>query len=449
VPSPATCLRCGKEYDAAHGGDPLLCNECAATQPRVSVTLALIAINVLVFIGMVTGGASPLEPTTTDLLKWGASFGPRELTTEWWRLFTAMFVHIGVLHILLNMYCLWRLGPLAERLFGPWRFLSLYLLSGVAGSVASVALHPMTVAAGASGAIFGVAGALVPVLHLRAIPAIVNLRGRGGRLGIGGFIVYNLVYGFANTGIDNAAHIGGLAMGFVIGYATPVVGSHSSRQDVLRTGSVLLATALFLTAAFLGVRHWRQGYGEMELGRRALLAGNTEEAIERLQGVVYDDPVNGQAHLLLGAAYLDQRSYKNAADEFEKALLLRRDSSDVFLLENLGVAYLNINRPADAVPVLEKAVSLQPDTVRNRYNLGLAYLGAKQLRAALVSFQEALRLKPDYPKALLQRGSTYQALGKLDSARADYERVEAEPAGAVSDELRKEAGRLLATLAGH
>src|SRR5438034_2026463 len=277
----ATCLRCGKQYDPAAGGDAFLCAECVAARPRVSVTTVLIVINVLVYVAMALRGVSPLAPTSLDLLTWGASFGPRELSTEWWRLFTAMFVHIGFLHILLNMYCLWSLGPLAERLFGPWRFLSLYLLSGIGGNVASVALHPLIVAAGASGAIFGVAGALLPVLHLKNIPAIATLRGRRGRLGIGGFIVYNLVYGFANTGIDNAAHIGGLVIGFVIGYAAPVAGSHTGRAAVSRTQGVLLAMALFLAAAFGGVRHARRGYGEMDLGRRALIAGDTENGIER------------------------------------------------------------------------------------------------------------------------------------------------------------------------
>jgi rhomboid protease GluP len=218
---------------------------------------------------MVIGGVSTMEPTSRDLVAWGASYGPYELSTEWWRLFTAMFVHIGVIHILLNMYCLWNLGPLAERLFGPWRFLLLYLLSGVAGDVASVALHPTIVAAGASGAIFGVAGALLPVLHLRNIPAIVNLRSRGGRLGIGSFIVYNLVYGFANTGIDNAAHIGGLVTGFVIGYVAPVAGSHTGRKAVWRSEGVLIALAFVLTVAFFGVRQWRHTYAELKEGRRA------------------------------------------------------------------------------------------------------------------------------------------------------------------------------------
>ena len=439
------------------------------------MTFVLIAINVLVFVAMAAGGASPMEPTTQDLLNWGASFGPLELSTQWWRLFTAMFVHIGLIHILLNMYCLWSLGPLAERLFGPWKFLSLYLLSGLGGNVASVALHPTIVAAGASGAIFGVAGALLPVLQLRNIPAIVNLRGRGGRLGIGGFIAYNLIYGFANTGIDNAAHLGGLAVGFVIGYAAPVAGSHTGREAVLRTQGVLLATALLLAAAFLGVRRWRHSYGALETSRRAFLTGDYAGGIAQLRRVLQDDPDNSQAHLLLGAAYVDLDSVPAAIKEFE--LVLRKDSTNAFVLQNLGAAYwklkqwpqaasayaratrvdsmdaaawenlgsvyLNNDSPADAVAALEHARRLQPDTARTNYNLGIAYLRTAKYADALASFQRALRLKPGDPLAVLQRGYAYEQLGKLDSARADYRSVLSQPEGTISNETRSEARRLL------
>ena len=476
-PSVGTCLHCGKEYNPAAEGDGLLCGQCAATRPRIGVAAVLFAINVLACIAMVVSGVSPMDPTTGDLLKWGASYGPFELSTQWWRVVTAMFVHIGLLHIVLNMYCLWNLGPLAERLFGPGRFLLLYLLSGVGGNVASVGLHPTIVAAGASGAIFGVAGALLPVLHLRKIPAIVSLRGRGG-LGIGGFIVYNLVYGFANTGIDNAAHIGGLVIGFVIGYASPVAGSHTGRAAVLRTKGVLLATALFLAAAFLGVRRWRHNYGELEVGRRALLSGDYAGGIAQLQRVLQSDPNNAQAHLLLGAAYFEQDSTTAAIREYQ--LALREDSTNAFVLqnlgsaywrlkqwdeagaafaraaradptdaatwENLGAAYLNNNRPADAIAPLEHARRLLPDTARINYSLGLAYLRTEKYSAALASFQQALRLKPNDPMVLLRRGYTYEQLGKLDSARADYRRVLDQPEGTVGDETRAEARRLLAAL---
>ena len=410
---------------------------------RPVVTFVIIAMNIAVFLAMTAGGVSPVEPTTQDLVSWGASYGPYELSTEWWRVFTAMFVHIGFLHILLNMYCLYSLGPLAERVFGPGKFLLLYVLSGLGGNVASVALHPAIVAAGASGAIFGVAGALLPVLHFRDIPAIVSQGGRG-RLGIGGFIVYNLIYGFANTGIDNAAHIGGLATGFIVGYSAPVAGSPASRLVVVRARGVLIALALFLTAAFLLVRKWRADYGELESGRRALIAGETDAGIAHLQRVLRTDPGNEDAHLLLGGAYLEQGKNADAITEFEQ--VLRQDSTNTVALENLGVAYLRTDRPNDALAPLEHAQTREPNKANFNYNLGLANLALDKYQTAISYLSQSLRIRPNYPMALVQRGYAYQKLGKADSARADYQNVLNQPEGTVSDETRAEVQRLLAAL---
>jgi len=381
---------------------------------RPVVTFVIIAINVAVFIAMTVGGVSPVEPTTQDLVRWGASYGPYELSTEWWRAFTAMFVHIGFLHILLNMYCLYRLGPLAERMLGPWKFAALYLLSGMGGNVASVAIHPMIVAAGASGAIFGVAGALLPVLHFRQIPALVSQGGRG-RLGIGGFIVYNLVLGFANTGIDNAAHIGGLVIGFVAGYAAPVTASPAGRQVVLRTRGVLVGLALFLVVAFLLAREWRPGHGD-------------------------------DAHLARGGAYLHEGKNAEAISEFE--LVLRHDSTNALALENVGVAYMRTNRPQDALAPLERAQSINPNDPIANYNLGLANVALDKYETAIYYLSQSLRIRPNYPDALVQRGFAYQKLGKADSASADYERVLSQSEGAISDKMRAEVRRLVAALPG-
>jgi predicted negative regulator of RcsB-dependent stress response len=325
-----------------------------------------------------------------------------------------MFVHIGFLHILLNMYCLYRLGPLAERMLGPGTFAALYLLSGMGGNVASVAIHPMIVAAGASGAIFGVAGALLHVLHFRQIPALVSQGGRG-RLGIGGFIVYNLVLGFANTGIDNAAHIGGLVIGFVAGYAAPVTASSASRQVVLRSRGVLVGLALFLVVAFLLVREWRPGHGD-------------------------------DAHLARGGAYLHEGKNAEAISEFE--LVLRHDSTNALALENVGVAYMRANRPQDALAPLERAQSIDPNDPIANYNLGLANLELDKYETAISYLSQSLRIRPNYPDALVQRGFAYQKLGKADSASADYERVLSQSEGAISDKMRAEVRRLVAALPG-
>jgi rhomboid protease GluP len=100
-------------------------------------------------------------------IAWGSNFGPYTTEGEWWRLFTSLFIHFGIAHLLLNMFALTAFGPLVERLFGSVNFLFVYLLAGIAGSLASIAWNPGINSAGASGAIFGILGALMAV-QLRA-----------------------------------------------------------------------------------------------------------------------------------------------------------------------------------------------------------------------------------------------------------------------------------------
>ncbi len=184
--------------------------------PRVYVTRALAAINVAVFVLMVASGVSAVSPSGEDLVRWGADFGPKTLAGEWWRLLTATFVHVGVLHIGFNMWVLLAAGPLVERLLGNVGFLVLYVVAGLTGSVASLLWNPMLVSAGASGAIFGLFGALVAVgLRQRgSIPMeqVTHLRNSGLA-----FVGYNLVFGLFLPNIDVAAHLGGLAGGFLGG----------------------------------------------------------------------------------------------------------------------------------------------------------------------------------------------------------------------------------------
>jgi rhomboid protease GluP len=187
-----------------------------ALTPRGFVTEALIAINVLVFVVMVARGVSATDPGVPELLEYGANSGVSVLTGEWWRLLTSTFVHVGAIHLGMNMYVLWDAGRLMERVFGNAGFLVLYLAAGLCGSVASVAWHPMVVSAGASGAVFGVYGGLLGfLLRQRAsIPREVLQRlGRGGLV----FVGLNMMIGLSVKGIDQAAHMGGLAGGFLGG----------------------------------------------------------------------------------------------------------------------------------------------------------------------------------------------------------------------------------------
>ena len=132
--------------------------------PKVSVTSVLLALNVVIFGLMLAWGMDPMQPAIDGLIQWGANYGPKTTQGEWWRMFTCMFLHIGVLHLLFNMLALWNVGSCMERLLGSTGFLVLYLLAGLLGSVASVAWNPFVVSAGASGAIFGLYGGLLAFL---------------------------------------------------------------------------------------------------------------------------------------------------------------------------------------------------------------------------------------------------------------------------------------------
>lgn len=188
-------------------------------KPREGYVISpiLISINLLVFLLMLISGVHILLPETQDLLAWGGNFRPMTLDGQWWRLFTACFLHIGILHLLLNMYALLYIGLLLEPYLGATRFLAAYLISGIAASVTSLWWHDLTISAGASGAIFGIYGVFLALLTTNLLDKSVR---KALVTSIAVFLGYNLLTGLSpNSGIDNAAHIGGLLSGSIVGYA--------------------------------------------------------------------------------------------------------------------------------------------------------------------------------------------------------------------------------------
>lgn len=178
------------------------------------ITPLLILLNVLVYVLMTVSGVHFFQPETGDILRWGGNFRPSTLGGEWWRLITSCFVHIGILHLVLNMYALLFIGAMLEPLLGKWRYLMVYLVCGLGGSLASLWWNEAVVSAGASGAIFGLYGLFLALLST----SLVAMEQRKEMLGsIGVFVVFNLFMGM-KEGIDNAGHIGGLASGLAGGY---------------------------------------------------------------------------------------------------------------------------------------------------------------------------------------------------------------------------------------
>jgi membrane associated rhomboid family serine protease len=214
--------------------------------PRAFVTPTLIALNVAVFIVMAIAGVSIIQPTNAALIHWGADFGPLTTHGQWWRLLTAAFVHVGLMHIAFNMWAFFSGGIFTERLFGNVGFLTLYLLSAIGGNLASVAWQPFTVAAGASGAIFGVYGALIGLLVVqhKSIPsAAAASLGKNAMV----FVGYNIIFGLrGNSNIDMAAHLGGLLTGLVAGCALAYRVDPAAGGARLRRSAVVALIGLVL-----------------------------------------------------------------------------------------------------------------------------------------------------------------------------------------------------------
>ena len=192
-----------------------------ALQPRPWATYLLIALNLGVWLLTLNRGAG-LQQTPSDLLLlWGGNAASEVQRGEFWRLTSATFLHSGVLHVMMNMFGLYSAGVLVERIYGTRQFLLIYFGAGLLGSALSLHFAAQSaVSVGASGAVFGVAGALlVAVLqHRERIPKAFS---KETLTGVGSFLVYSLLQGFAHAGIDNAAHIGGLLGGSLAAYLLP------------------------------------------------------------------------------------------------------------------------------------------------------------------------------------------------------------------------------------
>jgi rhomboid protease GluP len=238
----ANCISCGRQLPAiSFGRQGEVCADCRASavdvesdprwahrsgaappppttgrRSRPPITTTIVGVNVAVFVAMLFSGVSLTQPTTHQLLTWGANWGPLSLNAQPWRILASNYLHIGIIHIALNMWCLWNLGFLAEQIFEPWTYVLTYTACGIAGSIASLWWHPLVIGAGASGAIFGLAGALIAALYLGKLP-IPQQAMRATMRSLLTFAGYNLFFGAVGAGIDNSAHIGGLITGLLLG----------------------------------------------------------------------------------------------------------------------------------------------------------------------------------------------------------------------------------------
>jgi len=201
------------------------CPECASQRTRVvrnptgtpgqfsafPATMVLIAINVIVYLVEIAAGGGGLNGPSQRIVADYGLFGPFVSEGEVYRLVTAGFLHASLFHIGFNMLLLFFLGRLLEPALGTWRFLALYFASLLAGSLGALILEPNSLGIGASGAIFGLAGATFVIARGRGMEALAGQ--------IGFLIVFNLIFSFTSPNISIGAHVGGLIGGVICALA--------------------------------------------------------------------------------------------------------------------------------------------------------------------------------------------------------------------------------------
>jgi rhomboid protease GluP len=388
---------------------------------QTPATYLLLAINIVVFLAMLAFGISPIDPDTAKVLQWGADYGPYTLGGQYWRLITSMFLHFGIIHIFGNMWCLWSLGRLAERLLGALSVIGVYLLTGVGASLLSLSWDPMRVSAGASGAIFGIAGALITTLYFgkHNLPqeSVRRLLGYVLR-----FSLLNLLFGLKGH-VDNMAHLGGLVTGLLIGlFLARTFTSSADEQNTLRW-KIMALSALVLLVLFVPVAKAKQYAVEFAKGQDALEHNDFKTAIPHLQKYVAARPDDPYGHTTLGSAFQQAHRFDEAAQEFERSLAI--DPDDTYAEINLAKIYAYQKKTAKALELFKKSMPQTGDDAGASafYLYAAALKDAGHLAEAENNIRKAVRLDPKDINAHRLLAEILALEDKKNDAAAEVEHV--------------------------
>jgi membrane associated rhomboid family serine protease/Tfp pilus assembly protein PilF len=375
--------------------------------PRAWVTPALAGLMGGGFVFEMSRGLSPLLPTSEQLYGVGALFGPAIIEGQWWRLLSSLLIHAGLLHIAFILWAFWSIGKFAERIFGNLAFLVIFVLSGLGGGLASLAVHPLAVSMGAAGSVFGVYGALLAflVLHKGVLPDAFRSTMRNRLLG---FLALNILLNLSLPSLDVSGTCGGLVTGLFAGAFL--------ERDLLAPRALLarrLGGVLGIALALLGVA----------FGVKRRLA-----AVPEIAAQTYAD----QAFVRLKADDVPE-----AIDLYTKALDLHREAG---WLVNRAIAYLGSDQPKLAQADLVEASEIDghPDVRLLMCEADVHVAKTKaELDKAETRCTDALTHEPRSVEVLALRAEARTLAEKYDLALADAEMaLTIEPSSPVAHRAR-------------
>ena len=327
------CLKCGAELQVNEEGiAPVLCDRCAGaatgrarrgmstgTLRDYPATTLLVVINVAFLVAMIlTGGIEGAFSNQDPIVSWGANIGPFTLNGEYWRLITAGFIHGGFFHIVFNMWALWSLGQLSEKLLGSWVTAAVYLLTGVGGALLTIFVHPMHSEVGASGAVFGIAGAILSGIKFGNV-SVPSWQKRSITGSLIFFAAFNLYLGARIAGIDNWCHVGGFATGLIFG--APLATANASGKKSFEWMTILLA-ALVLAGLGSSVVATKAPETRVAVAQIEMQAQNYPAAINILEKATVENPQDPERVSWLGYAYQMNGQADKAIAAYKKSLEL-------------------------------------------------------------------------------------------------------------------------------
>jgi tetratricopeptide (TPR) repeat protein len=309
------------------------------------------------------------------------------------------------------MWCLWSLGRLAEKLLGPVSVLGTYLLTGVGASLLSLSWDPMRVSAGASGAIFGIAGVLITTLyygkHNLPKESVTRLLGYVVR-----FSLLNLLFGLRGH-VDNAAHLGGLVTGLLIGLFLARTFTSPEEERSTQRRNILAISALVLLLLLVPVAKAKQYAVELGKGQMAFDQKDYPAAVEHMQKYTSARPDDDYGHAVLGASFQALSRLDDATREYERGLTINPDY--YYIQINLAEIYVWQKKPEKALPLFRKAMDKMSDDADAMYSYGKALL----LTGDLVDAETALRKSIALNSKLIESHALLSVVLKTEGKTAE------------------------------
>jgi cytochrome c-type biogenesis protein CcmH/NrfG len=328
-------------------------------------------------------------------------------------------VHGGIIHIAFNMWCLWDLGALCESLYGHWTFGAVYLISGLGASVASVAWQPNGLSVGASGAIFGLAGALIASYYLGEF-SMPRAAIAGMLRSVVVFVAYSLIFGAMSGRTDNAAHVGGLVTGLALG-ALIAKGAPDPSQ-ILRRIAMLLIVLLGVGGGLLTLQHKYSYLIHSQRASQLIAENKDDEAIVELRRVIAQRPDFASGHFVLAQAYLRKLDLAKAEIELKRVLELAPGEEEASY--ELGAVYLEEKNPQLARNIFSEMLLRNPNNSDAHFGLGLVADAEGKYQVAVQQYAESARLKSDFSDVYYLIGLAQFKLKNYDDAISAFAKDE-------------------------